>query len=534
VSYYFIFAVYICMAFIVLTTLCKSLFGRELLYRSLNTIVDVYDTPDGAQTDRIDWCARAEGAFGLRHSLYNNPEAVKKIAAYINRVCSPGDNWEVAAAATRPSETGRRRWSPSGALVTAVSAAIVAALVATVIAVVLMAYAPPGSTSISCTVKTYFQRSRLEGGFTILVTRLENDGEGVGDRLAEEIKRRYSLPVIQTCLEVTDVFENGQDDSSIERLSSRYNAGLILWGKVVQGKQVELRVRPLDGHLNRTQSIALTPAFVPEFVAKQLRHDLFGAIYFSALIASSNNSPANLADYADRVEAIVQSADWSDDSLSGVSEHIRMYVSAGRLMLKAALANHDGQRVKKAIAYFVRASSTIDSSDSYKQVLSRDWENDYRFALLSDARLNKVAESAQLAASIYLHEYNENLKNLNVASEDLAADAEVTASAFSELYSITQSQEAAHSAIRLACENLVWLRYSLEGAEERERRSIFDRKLTPQEEKLRREYAAERQRKFIRQVELSEASNILTRFGKNPSAIFIPGSRMKVEACKTF
>jgi len=524
------------MAFILLTTLCKSFFGRELLYRSLNTIVDVYDTPDGAQMDRIDWCAQApKGAFDLRHSLYNNQEAVKKIAAYINRVCAPSDNWEVATAATQPNETARRQWSRSGALVTAVSAVIVAAVVAAVIAVVLVTYAPPGSTSISCTVKTYFKPSRLEGGFTILVTRLENDGESVGDRLAEEIKRRYGLQVIRTCLEVPDVVANGRSGSPIEPLASRYNADLLLWGKVAQGGRVELRVRPLDGHLNETHSIALTPAFVPEFVAKQLRPDLFAAIHFSALRASSNKPPANLADYADRVEAIVQTADWSDDSLPGVLEHIRMYASAGRLMLKAALANHDGSRVKKAITYFVRASSIIDSSESYKEILSKDWKDDYRFALLSDAQLNKDAESAQLAASIYLDDYDEHVKNPNVASEDLAAYAQVAASAISELYSITHSQEAAPSAIRLACESLVWLRYSLEGAEERERRNIFfERKLTPQEQKLQREHAEARQRKFVRQAELSEASNILTRFGKNPSAIFTPGSKMKVEGCKTF
>jgi hypothetical protein len=92
ISYYFSFGLYVCFALILLTALCKSVFGRELLFHSLNTIVDVYETPEGAKSYRVDWCARPEGGlFNLRHSLYNNPDAVKKIVAYINGVCGPGD-----------------------------------------------------------------------------------------------------------------------------------------------------------------------------------------------------------------------------------------------------------------------------------------------------------------------------------------------------------------------------------------------------------------------------------------------------------
>lgn len=93
IIYYFSFGLYVCIGLIFLTALCKSLFGKELLYRSLNTLVGVYDTPEGDNTYKIEWCERPEaGAFGLRHSLYSNPEAVKKIAAYINRVCAPAGN----------------------------------------------------------------------------------------------------------------------------------------------------------------------------------------------------------------------------------------------------------------------------------------------------------------------------------------------------------------------------------------------------------------------------------------------------------
>jgi hypothetical protein len=65
---------------IALAALCKSVFGRELLYRSLNATVDVHDCPDDSRTYQIDWCQPVKGNFfGLRHSLYSNPRAIEKI-----------------------------------------------------------------------------------------------------------------------------------------------------------------------------------------------------------------------------------------------------------------------------------------------------------------------------------------------------------------------------------------------------------------------------------------------------------------------
>src|SRR5262249_33276154 len=38
---------------VLLAAICKSLFGRELLYRSLNTVVDAADTPDGSKSYNV-------------------------------------------------------------------------------------------------------------------------------------------------------------------------------------------------------------------------------------------------------------------------------------------------------------------------------------------------------------------------------------------------------------------------------------------------------------------------------------------------
>src|SRR5262245_58698298 len=193
-------------------------------------------------------------------------------------------------------------------------------------------------------------------------------------------------------------------------------------------------------------------------------------------------------------------------------------------MLAAALASHDGPRVKKAIAYFMRASSMRDSSGEFKKIITNNWKHEYSFALLTDARLNKAEGSAKAAASIYLKEYEEALKNRVVANYRLQKHAEVAASAFSELYSITHSQDDANSAICLACESLLRLRYSRKDREEAEERDapLARRGL---------------QQGFVPEApppEQTEAYKIIVRSGKDPSTIFAPGPEMKMKDCETF
>jgi hypothetical protein len=407
---------------------------------------------------------------------------------------------EVPIATTQQHEAVRkRRW---GRNIVFVAAAVVYVLA------VLVAEAPPGATSNWCAMKAYFEPSGPEGEFTMLVASFENDSVGVADSLAKEITRQYGLHVIQTCLQVTDVDANGGGDTSSGNLPSLYNADLMLWGKVVQGGQVEIHLSSDSG-----TPITLTPAGIPDFVAKQLRPGLFVAIENSARNISSKEPPANLAAYADQIEAVVQNADWSDVSAQGQTERAWMYAAAARLMEAAAVASNDGPRAKKAVTYFAQASSIIEGSE-YKDILINDWTINYRSALQLDARLNNAADSAQLAASMFLDDYDNDVKNLNVLNYILNVKAELAASAFFELYSITHSQDAANSAVRLACESLVWLRSYQSDSKSVEAKLQEEGQPSP--------------------PVTSQGSDILTSFGKNPSAILTATPEMKPEACQTF
>lgn len=513
---------------ILLAAMCKSLFGRELLYRSLNAVVDVSDTPDGSNSYNVDWCAPSEeSVFSLRHSLYNNPDTLKKIVAHITRVCATEATRDGADALARPSTAPRNEvWRKAAAFV---AVGCIYAITASV------AYAPSGALSIRCALNSYFEPSAAAGGFTVLVAGFDGDHEGVGDRIAKEIAQRYGFPVIQTCLRVTKSVTTEAQDSSFEEgsaawLLARYKSDLILWGKVAAGPQVELHV--WQHGLFRYPSIQteLKPADIPEFIVKQLQSNLIHAIEYSATKTSSSNSPAILANYADQVDAFAQSVDRYPDGL-GASLHdffrlrdtIGIHVAAGRLMTTAAAASKDGQRTKKAIAFFDRASAMWDGAGDEKKVIPNDWRQDENIALLLDARLNKDEGSAKLAASRYLADYEEDHKNGN-ASYDLAADARKAASAAFEVYTITRDQDAASSSIRLSCVSLLLLRYWQADEEAIRKRNL----------ELAQQGRVGAVLPNIPPPEQSEAYKILVRFGKDPSSIFAPGPKMKLKDCEAF
>ncbi|WP_201841412.1 hypothetical protein [Microvirga zambiensis] len=518
---YLAFGFLICVAFVLLAAVCKSLFGRELLYRSLNLIVDVYDTPGGSNSYSINWCARLkENPFGLRHSLYNNPDAVNKIIAYITHVFATGSSQSVDAASAQTYGASRNKtWR---------AATAIAVVVGTYATAVLVAYAPPGATSTLCALNAYFEPSGLKGGFTVLVARFQNDVEGVGDRLVKEIRHRYGLHVLRTCSQVT---KNREDRSSAENLLSGYNSDLVLWGKVAKEGQIELQITERRPPPNANEPIVLTQVDIPEFVAKQLRSYLMHAIKDSAQEISSSEPPANLADYADRVDAFIQNTDWTDDPSEDRMEkferrrdEIGMHAAAGRLMLAAALANKDGLRVKKAIFYFARASSIVDGMDDFKELIINDWADEYSLALLSDARLNKAEDSAKHAASMYLKKYEEAVENRVITNGQLHRYAGNAASAVSELYSITRNQDSANSAIRLACESLLRLRYWQQDRKWLEKRNAPLARRGLQQGILPKALPPEQ----------SEAYKILMHFGKDPSIVFAPWPGMKLKDCETF
>ena len=449
---------------VLLAAICKSLFGRELLYRSLNAVVDAADTPDGSKSYNVDWCAPFRGSvLSLRHSLYNNPDTLKKIVAHITRVCATEAARDVAGAVALPSSAPRNPgWRKASAFV---AVGCIYAFSASVF------YAPSGALSIRCKLNSYFESSAAAGGFTVLVAGFDGDHEGVGDRFAKEIAQRYGFPVIQTCLHVATSVPTARQDSSFEegsaaRLLARYKSDLILWGKVVAGPQVELQVWQRGPFRDPIIQTKLKPVDIPDFVAKQLQSDLIHAIEYSATETSSSNPPASLANYADQVDAFVQSVDRNPDGSGGplddfvrVRGSIEIHVATGRVMTLAAVASKDGRRTKEAIAYFDRASSLWDGAGNQKDIIPNDWRQDENIALLQDARLNKDEGSAKLAASRYLADYREARKSRYAEGDRLAAYARKAASAAFEVYTITHDQDAASSAIRLSCESLLLLRY---------------------------------------------------------------------------
>jgi uncharacterized membrane protein len=506
---YLVFGVFICVAFVLLAAACKSLFGRELLYRSLNATVDVYDTPDGSKSYSVEWCASSkENAFGLRHSLYNNPDAVKKIIVRINHVVAAGLDRNVPAVAAQPDAAPR-----SAIWRTAAAFAVVAATYAIAVS---WTYAPPGASGW-CAWNSYFEPSAPKGDFTILVARFDNDAARAGDRLAAEVSRQYGLPVMRTCVHVT---ANDDDSSSAGTLLRRYNADLLLSGTVVKGGQIALQMSSGGGLATTSTPITLTQDTIPQVVAKQLQSFAIAAIEDSALKVSSSEPAANLADFADRVDAFVKRIDWTDDPSASdkdksarLAQRIGMNAAAGLLMLGADLAAKGGARVKKAVEYFAAASSACDGLPDPKPFVRYDWDGDYSFALLTDARLNKAQESAQLAASRYSKAYQDSVNNLTGEGNDqLYQRAELAASAHAELYSITQSQDAEQSTIRLACESMLRLRFYNEDMQARESHPST----------LARQGLSQGNLPTLPPPEQTDAYKLLVSFGKDPSVIFKP------------
>lgn len=514
---------------VLLAAICKSLFGRELLYRSLNAVVDAADTPGGSKSYNVDWCAPfEESVFSLRHSLYNNPDTLKKIVAHITRVCAAEAARDVAGEVALPSRAPRTPvWRKAAAFV---AVGCIYAFTASVF------YAPSGALSIRCKLNSYLESSAAAGGFTVLVAGFDGDHEGVDERFAKEIVQRYGFPVIQTCLHVATNVLTARQDSSIEEgsaawLLARYKSDLILWGKVMAGPQVEVQVWQRGPFREPIIQTKLKPVDIPDFVARQLQSDLIHAIEYSAMETSSSNPPANLASYADQVDAFVQSFNRNLDGLGGplddflrVRDSIEIHVAAGRVMSLAAVAAKDGLRTKKAVAYFDLASTLWEAAGNQKDMVPNNWRRDANIALLQDARLNKDEGSAKLAASRYLADYQDARKNRYAAAHLLAAYARKAASAAFEVYTITHDQDPASSAIRLSCESLLLLRYWQ--ADEVEIR------------KRNRELAQQSRLGAVLPnlppLEQSEAYKILVSFGKDPSSIFAPGPEMQLKDCEAF
>ncbi|WP_271609901.1 MULTISPECIES: esterase/lipase family protein [unclassified Bradyrhizobium] len=534
ISHYVAFGLGMSVFLVLLAVSCKSFFGRELFYRSLNAAVDVSDTPGGSSSYKVHWCAPSEGGLlSLRHSLYNNPDALKAIVAYIEQACTTKEPLDDVTAGELPSVARKNEiWR------NAVAFAAVGCIYAVTTSI---AYAPSGARSIRCSLVSYFEPSAAAGGFTVLVAGFEGDFEGVGDRFAKTMAQQYGFPVIQTCLQVSTSAATGKRGSSFGEGSAawllrRHNSDLILWGKVTDEKRVELHVWHRGPFRDPSIQTELKPADVATFVATKLQSDLVHAIEYSARETSSSNPPPILAKYADQVDALAQSIDRNANELGAsarlegplrdflrLRDTIGIHVASGRLMKTAATASNDGQRAKKAVAHFERASAMWDGAGKNKSSLSNDWKRDESAALLLDAQLNKNKVSAKLVASRYLADYEEARKNLNYLNYQLAEYAQRAASAASEASAITGDRDSTSASIRLACESLLLLRYWQDDKKEIQKHNL----------ELARQSRMGAVLPDTPPPEQSEAYQSLDRLKKNPSSIVARGRRMKLKDCES-
>jgi len=518
-----------------LAVLSKSLFGRELLYRSLNAVVDVSDTPGGSNSYNVDWCAPSDGGpLSLRHSLHSNPDALRAIVAYIQNVCTadpPLDDAAGAAPLSAPPNNEVRRKAAAFVAVGCIYAVTAA-----------VAYAPSSARSIRCSLASYFEPSAAAGEFTVLVAGFEGDYAGVSDRLAKTIAQQYGFPVLQTCLRLPKSAASATQDSSSDEGSAawllrRHNSDLVLWGKVTGEQRVELHVWHRGPFRDPSIQTELKPADVPAFVATKLQSDLVHAIEHSARETSSSYPPPILSKYADQVDAFAQSIDRNADELGAsaglggplrdflrLRDTIGIHVAAGRLMKAAATASNDGQRARLAISHFERASEMWDGAGKNKSSLSNDWKRDESAALLLDARLNRNQVSAKLAASRYLADYEEARKNLNYLNYQLAEYAQRAASAASEASAVTGDRDSTRASIRLACESLLLLRYWQDDKKEIQKHNL----------ELARQSRLGAVLPDIPPPEQSEAYQSLDRLKRNPSSIIARGRRMKLKDCESF
>jgi hypothetical protein len=490
----------ICLLFVFLTAAFKSLFGKELLIRSSNVTVNAFDVPYGSQFYTVDWCAtNKEAVFGLRHSLYNNPYAVAKIAAHIEAVCAADDYHEMPVAGLQLIKSKRktRLLSIAGVAIAACAYAIA----------VMASYAPPGAQTTWCALNSYFEKPAPNIGLKILLTRLQDDKNGMGDSLAKSITNQYGFPVMRTCVQIIPGAAAG---SAANSLQSSYHASLVLWGRVASGGQIELQAG------DDTHSFTGTP----DSVTTQLHASLDNAIYLSGV---PTLSAAALAAYADQVDAFVQHSTWSDDLSAGlrpVQDNIEIHVTAGRLELFAGVAAQDGQRIKKALSYFADASSTLNQ---FPDVDDIDWTSDLESALTADAQLNGSADSASQVASMYLKAYQNLEQDIGAEPQSLQRDANQAAQAYSQLYSITHQAEAESNAIRLACESVVWVAYTQQEAQ-----------IIAQKNASLPEGQTPAIMRPMLPVEQTQGYKILVGANKDPGSIVKRGLTMKPADCQNF
>jgi hypothetical protein len=387
-----------CLILIVLMTVSKATFGRELLWRSTNLNVDVHDAPDGTSAVPVQWCEPArDQMFGLRHSLYESPDAVAKIIEAVRMVRRRSVDVplvDLKSGLSAPIAKARKRIA-----IGLISMLLYACSIA-------YAYAPAGAPSLACRVRSVREPRNPDNKLTALIAGIDGD-DGSGTRwLARELKDRAGLNVVETCW---TVLPDGENKAAL--MASR-NADFLIWGQRTGSKLVlalDARRKPLD---DNSPPVAPVAAFEEPFW-RELRSALVKEIEDTGFSSRTFSHPALVSQYADQISAIVSKIKPGEGSVSDpihdherITHWIELEGVAGMWANAAAGDTKDAGQARRSVEHFTKAIAMRDAHNRNGILSTPFWLPAYYNALVLDAEMNKNTKSAEIASQYYIQQYD--------------------------------------------------------------------------------------------------------------------------------
>jgi hypothetical protein len=438
-----------CMFLIVLMTLSKATFGRELLWRSVNLNVDVHDTPDGRRELPVSWCLPARGQlFGLRHSLYESPDAIAKIIDTIRGIlCGAEDARPAASATGRSLARGKRTKQVAVGL----SAA------ALYLGALAFAYAPVGAPNLACRLRSLDEPGNPDNKLTALVAALEGDDGSGAEWLARELRERLGLHAVRTCMQVV-----GSGYNSGPLMASR-NADFVIWGRRVGSKlylQFDAKRAPADYD---SKSPPATARLNDPFWTA-LRNAVIKVVEDAGRAEGAVGDEKKVAQYSNQIGLIVSKIEpdirlGADSETNWLILHhwIRLEAAAGMWANEAAKESRDPILARRSVRSFERAIAMRDAHEKGGEFSTSEWMRIYYQALVLDAELNRDEQPAKTATRHYIDKYDE-WRHSAVPASTLYQSGDEAAHALAVQASITHDRNTARLRDQMACETLAWVR----------------------------------------------------------------------------
>lgn len=438
-----------CLILIVLMAVSKATFGRELLWRSTNLNVDVHDAPDGTAAVPVQWCEPARHQmFGLRHSLYESPDAVAKIIEAVRMVRRQSVDVPLVDQKSGPTEPTAKARTP-----------IVIGLVSILlyVSVIAYAYAPAGAPSLACRVRSLSEARNPDNKLTALIAGIDGD-DGRGTQwLARELKDRAGLNVVETCW---TVLPDGENKAAL--MASR-NADFLIWGRRTGSKltlALDARREPSDNH---SPPVAPVAGFEEPFW-RELRSALIKEIEDTGFSSRTFSHPALVSQYADQISAIVSKIKPDESSFSDpisdlhrITHWIELEGAAGMLAYAAAVNNKNAEQAKRSVEHFTKAIAMRNAHNQYGILSEPLWLPAYYDALVLDAEMSRNRRSAEIASQYYIQQYG-HWRHEAVPLSTLYKASDQAAHAAATEFLITNDRKTAQLRDHLACETLIWLR----------------------------------------------------------------------------